>query len=169
MTIIRARRTQYSAGNADYSIGFSPCAEVQGDFGHVATITPALLSKLGAFNTACSSYSPAPGQTVSTCYTQNIAVKVAAGEMLGTAARLDFSLWDRRVTPLKYANASRWRSFDGRTRRTAAPVGGTIEVDIMGTAQGAWFHPTQPVNPESPHFAIVPDNVDPNGDFDSAR
>jgi hypothetical protein len=193
VVITRARRTQYNTGNTDYSVELSPCAEIRGDFGHVTTITPALLAKLGAFTQGCSSYSPAPGTTVTSCYTENVAVPVAAGEQIGTTAGLDFSLWDRRVTPLKFANASRWRttpdgfdyfhvvaasdyfaepamsqiapkvgSFDGRTRRTAAPVGGTIEVDVVGSVQGAWFNPSQPANPESPHFAIVPDNVDPS-------
>jgi hypothetical protein len=193
VVITRARRTQYNTGNTDYSLEFSPCAEVHGEFGHVTTIAPGLLAKLGAFTQGCSSYSPAPGTTVTSCYTENIAVPASAGEVIGSTAGLDVSLWDRRVTPLKFANASRWRttsdgfdyfhvvaasdyfaepamtqiapkvgSFDGRTRRTAAPVGGTIEVDVAGSAQGAWFHPTQPGYPESPHFAIVPDNVDPS-------
>jgi hypothetical protein len=192
VTVTRARRTQFNSGKADYSVEMSPCAEVHAEFGHIVTIAPSLLAKLGAFNLACSSYSPAPGINVTACFTDNIAVPVAAGELIGTTAGADFGLWDRRLAPLTFANASRWRStldgfdyfhvaaasdyfaepaksqiapkigsFDGRTRRTAAPIGGTIEVDVAGTAQGAWFNPTQPANPESPHLAIVPDNVDP--------
>lgn len=28
--------------------------------------------------------------------------------------------------------------------------------------RGMWFSPSQPTYPESPHLAIVPDNVDPS-------
>jgi hypothetical protein len=126
-------------------------------------------------------------------------VAVSAGELLGTVggapnpASLDVSLWDRRITSLRYANAARWisnsdgfdnfhvvgasdyfaeparsaiaakvGSFDGRVRRTTSPLGGTIELDVPGTAQGAWLNPSQPTHPETPHLAIIPDHVDPN-------
>ena len=52
-------------------------------------------------------------------------------------------------------------SFDGRTRRTAEPVGGSIASDVAGSAQGAWFNAAEPTYPETPHLAIVPDNIDP--------
>lgn len=199
VTITRARRTTYSTdSHTDYSLSFSVCADVAGEFGHVGTITPSVLSQLGAFDQQCDSYSPNPGLTVSTCYTKSIAVPASAGEPLGTVggppnpAGLDFSFWDRRVPSLRYANPSRWivssdgfdnfhvvpasdyfaepaksaiaakvGSFDGRVRRTVAPVGGTIELDVPGSVQGAWLNPTQPTHPETPHLAIVPDNVDP--------
>ena len=199
LTITRARRTTYSTdGHTDYSLSFAPCRETAGEFGHVATIAPALLSRLGPIDQGCDSYSPNPGLTVSTCYTRQIAIEVSAGEALGTVggapnpASLDFSFWDTRVASLRYANPARWiansegfdnfhvvpgsdyfaepvkssiaaklGSFDGRTRRTVAPLGGTIELDAPGTVQGAWLNPTQPTHPETPHLAIVPDNVDP--------
>ncbi len=43
-----------------------------------------------------------------------------------------------------------------------APTGGSLSVDVPGTAMGFWFNPGQPVNPDSPHAAIAPDNVDPS-------
>ena len=199
VTITRARRTMYSTdGHTDYAVQFSPCKEVSGELGHVATIVPTLLARLGPFDQSCDSYSPSPGLSVTTCYTRLISVAVAAGEALGTVggapnpASLDFSFWDKRITSLKYANASRWiasqdgfdnfhvvpasdyfaeparsqiaskvGSFDGRTRRTAAPVGGTIELDVPGSVQGSWLNASQPTHPETPHLAIIPDNVDP--------
>ena len=195
--ITRARRTSYNNGRTDYSIEFSPCTEIHGEFGHVATVPAALLTRLGAFDQQCSTYSPDPSTTVTACYTGSLGFEVKAGDTLGTAGGpgvfgLDFSLQDKRVDPLQFANASRWHtsndgfdsfqtvaasdyfaepaksqiaakvgSYDGKTRRTIAPVGGTIEVDLAGTARGAWFNPGQPSNPESPHLAIVPGNVDP--------
>ena len=53
-------------------------------------------------------------------------------------------------------------SFDGRTKRTVEPRGGTIASDVVGSAQGSWLMPGQPTYPESPHLAVIPDNVDPS-------
>ena len=200
VTITRARQTTYSSdGHTDYSLSFSVCREVAGEFGHVGTIAASLLPRLGAFDQGCDRYSPNPGLSVSTCYTRQITVVVRAGEALGTVggapnpASLDFSFWDTRVASLAYANPARWiansegfdnfhvvpgsdyfaeparsaiaaklGSFDGRFRRTVAPLGGTIELDKPGTVQGAWLNPSQPTHPETPHLAIVPDNIDPS-------
>lgn len=199
IVITRARRTTYSNdGHTDYALTFAACREVAGEFGHVATVPAPLLARFGAIDQRCESYSPNAGLNVSTCYSNNIAVPVTAGEAIGTVggapnpASLDVSLWDTRVTPITYANAARWivssdgfdqlhvvgasdyfaeparsainakvGSFDGRTQRTAQPLGGTIAVDVPGTAQGNWFAPGQPTHPEVPHLAIVPDAVDP--------
>ena len=57
--------------------------------------------------------------------------------------------------------ALRLGQFDGSMQRTIAPIGGTIEVDVPGTAQGYWFHPTKGHYPEEPHLTIAPDNVNP--------
>src|SRR5206468_3536739 len=133
----------------------------------------------------------------------NLSIKVHAGDALGTAGGpsphsfgLDVSLWDTRITPIKYVNPSRWQlsggtanvfdrfhvvaasdyfaepvrsqvaqrvgSFNGTQRRTAVPAGGTLAVDVAGTAMGAWFNPTQPTYPEFMHFALAPDNIDPS-------
>jgi hypothetical protein len=183
----------------DYTLEFTPCAEVYAQFGHVLTISPAILSQLGAFDQFCNTYSPAPGASVTACETKTVAIKVSAGTILGTAGgapphsfALDFSLWDARTTALSFANPSHWTasqdrfdqfhivpasdyfaepvssqiaarlgSFDGKIRRTAAPIGGTIGVDVPGTPMGFWFNPSQPTYPESAHLAIAPDNVDP--------
>jgi hypothetical protein len=103
----------------------------------------------------------------------------------------DFGLRDSRPGAIHYANASRWdRAFpgdflhvvppsdyyaeplrsqiaarlgrgDGTDRRTVAPLGGTLEVDVPGTAQGMWFNTARLGGTEGPHLAIVPDNIDP--------
>jgi hypothetical protein len=198
MFITRARRTTYSTKGPDYSIEFSPCTEVHGEFGHVTTVVQAVLGQLGAFDQGCNTYSPDPATIVTACYTKPLGISIEAGAPIGTAGgaagvlAMDFSLFDSRVTKLSYANASRWQSssdafdhfhvvaasdyfaepaksqvaarvgaYDGRVKRTVAPLGGTIETDVAGSAQGAWFSPGQPTYPESPHLAIVPDNVDP--------
>jgi len=45
--------------------------------------------------------------------------------------------------------------------RTIPPVGGTIDFDIPGTAQGLWFKVGEPFSPVDPHMALVYHNVDP--------
>lgn len=44
-------------------------------------------------------------------------------------------------------------------RRTVEPLEGVVCQDIAGTAQGVWFNPAQPDNPEDPHLALVYHNV----------
>lgn len=69
---------------------------------------------------------------------------------------------DYFAEPVKSQIAAKLGSGDGLQHRTVPPLGGTIAVDVAGTAQGAWFHPTEPHFPESAHLALVPDNVDPS-------
>ena len=197
--ITKAHLGTTTPGSSDYTLEFSPCAEVYAQFGHVLTIAPGILNQLGAFDQYCNTYSPAPGSSVSTCETRFVAIRVKAGEIIGTAGGaaphsfgLDFSLWDARVPAIAYANSSHWSkssdnfdsfhvvaasdyfadpassliaqrvgSFDGKTRRTVAPIGGSIAVDVPGTMMGVWFNASQPTYPEVPHLAIAPDNVDP--------
>ncbi|MBN2103395.1 hypothetical protein JW835_05065 [bacterium] len=45
--------------------------------------------------------------------------------------------------------------------RIVPPVGGTIDFDIPGTAQGIWFKAGEPFSPVDPHMALVYHNVDP--------
>jgi hypothetical protein len=197
-TVTQARIVHYNYSSGpgtsdDYALDFMPCREVSASFGHVRTIAPSLLAALGPFDQQCSTYSPNPGLIVSDCYTRRVDIKVSAGDVIGTTAGLDLSLFDTRVTPLVYANASRWisnasgfdhfhvapfsdyfaepmrstvrallGSFDGRTRRSVEPLGGSIATDIAGTAQGVWLNPGQPTYPETPHLSIVPDNVTPS-------
>jgi hypothetical protein len=201
IVITHARTSTESPDNiTDYTIDFTPCAEVAAEFGHVLTIDPSILSQIGAIDQFCNSYSPSPGSTYTSCESANIAIKVSAGTVIGTAGGpaphsfgLDFSLWDAREAPLSYANPARWNSspdkidqlhvagasdyfaepaatqiaprvgsFDGVTARTALPLGGKIDFDVLGTALGIWFNPSQPTQPEYNHFAIVPDNIDPS-------
>lgn len=194
MTILAARVTKYSSGTTleDYSVVFSPCAEVRAEFGHVRSLAATLASQIGPFDRYCQAYSPNPGLNVTQCSSKNVKIAVKSGDVIGTAAGLDLNLYDSRVPAIAFANAARWQanpdkidrfhtvplsdyyaepvrsrvqslvgSYDGKIKRTALPSGGTIATDIAGTLQGAWFNPTQPTFPESPHFAIGPDNVDP--------
>jgi hypothetical protein len=194
VTIVGARRTQYGTPTTaeDYSLMFSACRDTWVEFGHVKSIAPAILAKLPPFDQGCNTYQPSPGQNVTACWTKSAEIKVNAGELIGTTAGLDLSMFDARVTAIKYANDSRWGglsngfdhfhvvpfsdyysepmrstvqgylgSFDGKVKRTVAPLGGTIALDVANSAQGAWFFGSAPTYPESPHLAINPDHVDP--------
>ena len=115
ITITLAHRSHYSSnGTDDYAFIFWPCDEVRAEFGHVTTIVPALLAQLGTFDQQCDSYAPTPLLTVSNCYTKAVAVKLHAGDPIGTVGgqgtsfALDFSLFDRRTSPTLFANAARW-------------------------------------------------------------
>ena len=57
--------------------------------------------------------------------------------------------------------AAKLGSFDGTQQRTTAPVGGTIQVDVDGTARGYWFNSAQAYPPETYQAALAPDNVQP--------
>jgi len=46
--------------------------------------------------------------------------------------------------------------------RMVPPVGGTVDFDIPGTAQGIWFKTEEPFSPVDPHMALVYHNVDPS-------
>jgi hypothetical protein len=63
--------------------------------------------------------------------------------------------------PARSLIRARVGSFDGSRARTAAPIGGTIAVDVPGTLQGIWINTSQPTFPEGPHLAFVPDPIDP--------
>jgi hypothetical protein len=200
ITVTQAHRTHYSdSDTSDYALDFYPCNEVRGSFGHVTTIAPTLLQRLGAFDQQCDSYTLNGLVTFANCFTRPVAVKLAAGDTIGstggqgTSFALDFGLFDRRSPTIAFANPARWiadqsgldhrhvvapsdyfaepartairaklGTFNGLKQRTIEPVGGTIAVDVAGTAQGVWINAAKPLYPESSHLAIVPDNVDPS-------
>jgi hypothetical protein len=115
ITVTGGKSTEYhETHRTDYSLRFQPCADVAGEFGHLETIDPQLLQRLGGFNQGCSSYSPNPGLTVTQCYTKQVAVEVAAGQPLGTVGGsgvvygLDASFWDRRISVPYFASPGRY-------------------------------------------------------------
>jgi hypothetical protein len=63
--------------------------------------------------------------------------------------------------PMRSQIAARLGRGDGTDKRTVPPIGGTLDVDVVGTAQGRWFNTAQLGGTEGPHLAIVPDNIDP--------
>jgi hypothetical protein len=85
--------------------------------------------------------------------------------------RFDDYLYPYTVSPLDYFTDEITQvlipicgdSFYGiPTVRTKDPIGGTVDYDIKGTAQGIWFKEGEPLFPEDPHMALVYHNVDPD-------
>jgi hypothetical protein len=85
------------------------------------------------------------------------------------------------ANPFDYFPANIKAAYEGKTLRTAEPIGGTIFYDVDGTAQGMWFvqgtNGYRGVGDESAmydnngkvargywdtHLAFAPDNVDPS-------
>jgi hypothetical protein len=110
VTIVGARRSTYNGlpSSTDYSIMFSACRETRVEFGHIRTIAPAILARIPAFDQGCNTYSPAPGSSVTACWTKSADIRVTAGELIGTTAGLDLWMFDARVAAIQYANNARW-------------------------------------------------------------
>lgn len=157
------------SGITDYSIGYQPCEEFRGKFGHVGRLSAKLTAQLEKIaNKKCDEYSTG-GSKYRACRYDQLKIVVKAGEELGTvfngrSAALDIWATDYRIKKLEFAKPSRWREdlfynacpanyfvssikneMLGRfsdydgNKRTIEPVCGTIEVDIKGTAKGYWF------------------------------
>jgi hypothetical protein len=129
ITITRAHRTHFSDSDTyDYTIEFALCDQVYGTFGHVTTLTPALLQSLGAFDQNCASNGLGLGTGVifTSCETQPATVTRAAGDTLGTTGgqgtsfALDFTLRDRRAQALVFANQARWTTSYSDLQYTVA-------------------------------------------------
>src|SRR5205085_1102705 len=128
----------------DYSIMFSACKETWVEFGHVRSITPAILAQIPPFDQGCNTYSPNPGSTVTACWTKSADIKVNAGDVIGTTAGLDLLMYDSRVTPIVYANDARWgglsNGFDHFhvvpfSDYYAEPMRSTVQ-DMLGSFDG---------------------------------
>lgn len=168
----------------DYDLTLSVCDGLSLRLGHVATLDPALASRMGgATGGSCQTYSTG-GQDYRRC-TRSTFAALAAGEAIGTAGgnpgqwALDVGLHDLRKPPVAFVNPSGYGDAayarclldyatagvrDALTpliQRTVAPVCGTQAQDLAGTAQGNWRRSGSPTYPEDPHLALVHDMKDP--------
>jgi len=180
--VIASQTSSYS----DYSLYFYPCRELKSYFFHVRTLSPALLSQIGAINQNCYSYSTG-GISYTRC-DKNVHLVLQAGDLIGygpTSSAFDFGTYDYRITPLAFVAPSRQYTdrpytvcpidyfssgpkaameaklgrFDGGQLRTALPLCGEINFDIGGTARGQWYRIGSPDIPEDPHLALIVNNV----------
>lgn len=159
----------FSSGARNYQVYLYPCTDVRVYFGHLATVTDAVLNAMRDSPASCNSFADGTG-TVTTCRHQNLSLMLESGEPFATGpdsagvdlgvvdfrgppasfVRLDhydyyYPLWsaplDYFTTDVRQTLASKTGHVFGTRPRTAAPVGGTHMQDIPGAAQGNWFLP----------------------------
>ena len=178
-------------GFTDYSFIFQPCNEFKASFGHVTTLSSKINEALTQPYSWESTYSTGGktyhnfGKMVSISISSGEQIGTVGGNPGQNA--LDMNSYDTRTT-LNFANSSRWSQRDyphavcpisyfsgslkdtimnrfgasDSVKRTIEPICGTIEQDINGTAQGAWFlKGTTSWQNEDPHLALSHDNIDP--------
>ncbi|MCK9402333.1 MAG: hypothetical protein M0Q26_02945 [Chitinophagaceae bacterium] len=178
--ILRIGRTHYNAGTSsdhyDYNIAMGSDNSYL-YWGHVSNLSPRLLNAVNNFSTAkCEPTYSTGGSTFAQCYL-SVSLTASPGEIIGIAnaknglAGMDFgaTINGTGTNPLEYFDArsrammeAKLGRYDGKAKRTAAPIGGEINQDIVGTAQGNWFKQGLPRNPEDNHIALVKDNIDPS-------
>jgi len=176
LIITSIRETTYlvspsRAGYVDYSFDFAVCDEVSGHFGHLKTLATAIQSQFTS--PSCSQYDTVD-ETVRSCIRHGLSISVSAGAALGTTGTpphspaLDIGMKDTRITdyvnPSRYPNPehgtlSPWEWFtgavqtelyalagDGSTVITETPRGGTMSIDLAGTAKGRWTLQSAPAD-----------------------
>lgn len=112
VTIFSVDSRSYNNGNHDYTIYFSPCANVTFWLGHVHEITnQKLLNSLTSANASgCSSASESSSLSTSDC-TYNVSVRMSANEVIGQfggtsyVLGLDMGAYDSRLPPAQYADS----------------------------------------------------------------
>ncbi|MFA6963496.1 MAG: hypothetical protein WC227_02160 [Patescibacteria group bacterium] len=185
VTRISASENQ-TAGTTDYSIYFNPCSELEVYYLHISTMSQKLLDAFVAPFSWDSTYST--GGSTYRNYGRNVNVVLASGETVGTFTgqyAFDMGAYDTRITlnfvnpnarlnsthtvcPLDYYSDSLKATLYGylgssaSNKRTVAPLCGTVDQDVAGTAQGVWLLAgTTQVNGEDTHLALVHGNTDP--------
>ncbi|MDE1857304.1 MAG: hypothetical protein KGH98_04490 [Candidatus Micrarchaeota archaeon] len=191
ITIYEIDAKTYSSGVSDYSIYFAQCSNVTFFMHHVESLNPKLLANLTKSKAQGCTNTTINGATQYSCQ-YSLDIKMKTGEKIGTiggfqgaAEALDLGANDYRITPLAYANQSRYRDLQlhaacpidyfnqseqqflyGRiglfgVTRTAQPLCGTPEQDAVGTAQGNWFPKgiQNPYTNEGPLISLIHDNL----------
>lgn len=154
-------------GYTDYSITFYACKQLVNQYGHITSLSSKIASYLKPPYTNFSDYVTGGKRYIN--YAKRTAIKVSAGEKLGTTGgrvgqnALDFNTYDLRHT-LSFAKPSRWTQSQvknaacpldyyslapkatlqaklgyGVEHRSVAPICGQVNQDVVNTAQGVWF------------------------------
>jgi hypothetical protein len=162
-----------------YEVDIRACSQVDIRLSLLTSISPSLSSILSNSPKTCTTYFPAPGDTVTQCAVNlDPPTPIAAGEVIGGVdVQIDFGMTDTRVGPLAFANPSHYSKQALHTvapldyftqsvyetllpfvvdytntsvKRTIPPLGGVFMQDVVGTAQGNWFSPAAPAGPNDP-------------------
>jgi hypothetical protein len=145
---------------------------------HVSSLSPKLLAAVNNFTGAtCEPTYSTGGSSYQGCYFEPPSLMASPGEALGIAntngglAGMDLGVYVNLVAmnPLDYFDTksrsmmeAKLGSYDGRTKRTAAPISGEYNYDIAGTAMGNWIKQGYSRSPEDNNLALVKDNITPS-------
>ena len=179
-------------GFVDYSIAFRLSDDVTGEFGHLSSLIQSIMDQVGeiplgqTYSTGGKEYRYS-SKAVSIEILAGTVIGTA-GENPDMLA-LDFGVYDSQASPAfanptriesmgQYFNAvscldyfstetsailqTRCGTWDGQLFRTVIPIGGTVNQDIAGSAQGIWFLAGTSNYPQDPHISFVHDNVTPS-------
>ena len=112
------RQEIVNTGYTDYSLEMASCAQFHFTFGHLSTISQAILEEAGSFGDADCDTSSTGGTTFRGC-SKDVKISVSAGEVIGTIGgnlgqhelALDFGAIDKRVAA-PYPNQDRFGESD---------------------------------------------------------
>ncbi len=178
--IFRIGRTRYNAGLSNEYFDYNIAMGSEKSFlywGHVSNLSARLLSAVNNFNgIPCQPPYSTGGANSQQCYA-NVSLDATPGEVLGIAiskggfAGMDFgaTVNGMGAEPLQYFDAKsrsllepKLGRYDGKVKRTALPLSGEFNLDLMGTAQGNWIKQGSQRTPEDNNIALVKDNIDPS-------
>lgn len=126
MTVVEIRAFETitpDGGWTEYDISFGICRDVIGRFGHVGSLTGALLAAVSTAPSNCYPEQRLPGswtdRRAKLCPYENLNVQVRAGDVIGSVGdrngNLDFRLNDFRKPELQFANQQRWSPLEQHT------------------------------------------------------
>ncbi len=146
-------------------------------FAHVTQLQGKLLDAASSFSASVCETTTIGGKQYEKC-TLNVDVNVSAGELIGTIytnvpGQFGFDLGiyvdNIPVCPLDYFDSasrlqliSKLGSPDGLVKRTAEPLCGEVNQDILGTLQGNWIQNGYDFYKESNNISFAKDAVEPN-------
>ncbi|MFM8508408.1 MAG: hypothetical protein ACKOBR_12105 [Actinomycetota bacterium] len=125
MTVVEIRAFETitpDGGWTEYDISFGICRDVIGRFGHVGSLTGALLAAVSAAPSNCYPEQRLPGSWTDRRYRlcpYELNIQVRAGDVIGSVGdrngNLDFRLNDFRKPELQFANQQRWSPLEQHT------------------------------------------------------
>ncbi len=191
LTLMQISSNNYSPVHTDYKLYFAQCSQFSAYYDHVTDLSPDLQALFAPPFDFCQAYSGGSSGVSCTKFVhipvQAGEYPGTAGGVVNGSIALDFGAVDQRAVPLPFSVPSHYSSdqvqavcaidyytptmadtlrsrlgsWDGLSRRITPPVCGSIDQDVVGTAQGNWFGPGTvfPVRDESNAIALVHDNV----------
>ncbi len=177
--IVQLVRTHYNIGavgdHYDYTIMLGSDNSFMYWY-HVSNLSQRLFAAVNNFNSVtCDSVYSTGGNTYQQCRA-TVSLSATAGEVLGFAiatnglAGMDLGVTVKNIgaNPLDYFNAAsramlepKLGRFDGKVKRTVAPIYGEFLLDIAGAAKGNWFKNSTQKGVEDNDIALVNDNITP--------